>query len=327
MFSFPTQAYLLSFIGALAATVLAVPMWRAWCLRYRHVDDPGHRKIHATPVPLAGGLAVFTGLTFVVLAGVLAVALGAFDLDTQDKLQYGLQRRALPLTAIWLGALAMLLLGTWDDRHELSAAVKFTGQCLIALLVAGAGVRITLFVPSVLFSYIITVLWMLTIINSMNFTDNMNGLCAGLGVIGSVFFGWIAARHGQYLVALLAWSVSGALLGYLPYNFPRARVFLGDAGSHLTGYLLAILAMLPHFYSPQHQDPRPLAILTPLFVLGIPLIDLVRVVWIRTRSKRPFWIGDTNHLSHRLVAAGLSRTQAVLVLWLAACLFGGLSLF
>ena len=112
----------------------------------------------------------------------------------------------------------------------------------------------------------------------------------------------------------------GALLGFLPYNFPKARVFLGDAGSHLVGYLLAVMAVLPHFYT--RQNPHPLAVLSPLFVLAVPLIDLAQVSVFRTWNRKPFWLGDTNHLSHRLVRAGLSREKAVLLLWLIAVVIG-----
>ena len=114
-----------------------------------------------------------------------------------------------------------------------------------------------------------------------------------------------------------------SLIGFLPWNFPHARAFLGDAGSHLVGYLLAVMAILPHFYT--KQEPHQLAVLAPLLVLAIPLLDLAQVSLFRTLNQKPFWIGDTNHLSHRLVRAGLSRTQAVLVLWLAAALVGALA--
>ena len=124
----------------------------------------------------------------------------------------------------------------------------------------------------------------------------------------------------MYLVAIVALLTCGALVGFLPYNFPNARAFLGDAGSHLVGYLLAVLAILPHFYT--RHNPHPLAVLTPLFVLAVPLLDLAQVVAYRTLHRQPFWIGDTNHLSHRLVRAGLSRTQAVLILWLSAIVIG-----
>jgi UDP-GlcNAc:undecaprenyl-phosphate GlcNAc-1-phosphate transferase len=240
-------------------------------------------------------------------------------------LGYGLGRRGAELGAILFGALAMLVLGVVDDRHELRPRAKFIGQVLIAGTVAASGARITLFVHSQVFHYAITILWIVTVINAFNFMDNMNGLCAGLGAIGAWYFASLAARDGQYLVALIAFLTCGALLGFLPYNFPRARAFLGDAGSHLVGYLLAVLAILPHFYSPRH--PQRLAVLIPLFVLAVPLGDMVWVVILRWRANQPFYVGDTNHFSHRLVRLGLSPTQTVLVIWLIAGIVGGFGYF
>ena len=153
--------------------------------------------------------------------------------------------------------------------------------------------------------------------------DNMNGLCAGLGAIGAFFFALIAAAHGEYLVAITGFLMCGALVGFLPWNFPHARAFLGDAGSHLVGYLLAVMAILPHFYNQQH--PHPLAVLAPLLVLAVPLVDLAQVSAYRTLNRKPFWLGDTNHLSHRLTRGGWSRTKAVLALWFAAAVLGALA--
>jgi UDP-GlcNAc:undecaprenyl-phosphate GlcNAc-1-phosphate transferase len=242
--------------------------------------------------------------------------LALLDSDSAFLLQYGLGRRAIELAGIFLGAFGMLWVGWLDDKHELKPRAKFAGQLLIAGLVAATGVRITLFVPNIIFSYAITILWILTVINAFNFMDNMNGLCAGLGAIGACHFAIMAAADGQYLVALIAFLTFGALLGFLPYNFPSARAFLGDAGSHLVGYLLAVLAILPHFYSVRHLQRW--AVLIPLLVLAIPLADLVWVVLLRWRIGQPFYEGDTNHLSHRLVRRGLTRAQAVLVIWLMA---------
>ena len=137
--------------------------------------------------------------------------------------------------------------------------------------------------------------------------DNMNGLCAGLGTVSSACFAFSAAQKGQYLVALISVLCCGALIGFLPYNFPRATAFLGDAGSHLVGYLLSVLAILPHFYS--IKNPHVLAVFSPLLILAVPLADLVWVVILRWRSGTPFYVGDTNHLSHRLVRSGLSRPR------------------
>lgn len=324
--NFPYNAYLLAFFGGALASAASLPLWRAWCRKIGHVDDPGHRKIHHTPIPLAGGLAVFTGIAAVVFGGLLVIWLGVLDPVAMDKLRYGFGRRALPLAALLFGACGMLALGWIDDRHELKPGFKFAGQALIALLVAAGGVRLTLFVPSVAFSYAMTVLWILAITNAFNLSDNMNGLCAGLGVVGAGLFAAIAIRHGQYLVALLALLVAGAVLGYLPFNYPKASVFLGDAGSHLVGYLMAVLAILPHFYSPKHEDARPLAVLSPLLVLAVPILDTASVFLTRTVAGKPFWVGDTNHLSHRLVRAGLGKPAAVGLLWLSAVAIGLLAL-
>ncbi len=310
---FPLNAYALALGGALLASALALPVWRRWCVAVGLVDDPGHRKIHSTPIPLAGGLAVLTGMLMPVLAGLLVVKFGWLPEGLTGPVAHGFGRRGGELAAILAGAVGMVLLGVWDDKVELGAGAKFAGQALIALLVAAAGVRITIFVPSVAFSYAITVFWILTVINAFNFMDNMNGLCPGLGAIGAAGFAIIAAGHGQYLVALLALLTCGALLGFLPYNYPRATAFLGDAGSHLVGYLLAVLAILPHFYSAKH--PQPLAVLSPLLVLAVPLADMAWVVGLRTRMGKPFYVGDTNHLSHRLVRRGLSKAAAVAVIW------------
>ncbi len=327
--------------------MVTLPLWRKWCLRRGWVDEPGHRKIHEQPIALAGGLAVMTGLLLPALIAALVLLsesgptralltstqtgqdantpqhLKPLSYEITAPLLHGLERRAKELGAIFLGALAMLAIGWVDDRRELRPGSKFIAQFLVAALVSASGARITLFVHNTAFHYAVTILWMLTLINAFNFMDNMNGLCAGLGAIAALYFAAVSASEGQYLVALIAFLIVGALLGFLPYNFPKAYVFLGDSGSHLVGYLLAVLAILPHFYSRYH--PRPYAVLIPLLVLAVPLGDLVSVVLIRWRLGKPFYVGDNNHLSHRLVRKGLSRTDAVLVIWLLSVMTGGLA--
>jgi UDP-GlcNAc:undecaprenyl-phosphate/decaprenyl-phosphate GlcNAc-1-phosphate transferase len=334
--SFPINLYLLTLLAGSLTTFATMPLWRKWSHWTGLVDDPGHRKIHDEPIALAGGLAVLAGLLTPLLLG-LAVVAGlpwlsqavagatkpfefAIGPHALGLLGHGFFRRSSELAAIILGAIGMGLLGWLDDKYELRPGPKFLGQVAIAGLVAAAGVRITLFVPNALFSYAVTILWILTLTNAFNFMDNMNGLCGGLGAIGAWYFALSAAAQGQYLVALLALSACGALVGFLPYNFPKATVFLGDAGSHVVGYLMAVLAVLPHFYS--KQNPNAWAVLSPLWILAVPLFDLASVVVIRWKLGKPFYVGDTNHLSHRLVRAGWSRTQAVLLIWLLAAVMG-----
>jgi UDP-GlcNAc:undecaprenyl-phosphate GlcNAc-1-phosphate transferase len=325
MLEFPANTYLLAFAGAFGTALAALPLWRAWCRRTGLVDDPGHRKIHRSPIPLAGGLAVFTGLLVPVLCAAFVVQAKLLDAATLEKIAHGLGRRYPQLLAIFGGASAMLLLGWLDDKYELRPAVKFGGQMLVALATALAGVRATMFVDNFCFSIGVTMFWILAVTNAVNIMDNMNGLCAGLGGIAAGWFALGAIAHGQYLVALLALAVLGALLGFLPFNYPRASVFLGDSGSHLVGYLMAVLALLPHFYSPLHAHRW--AVLTPLLVLAVPLADMAWVVQLRWRMGKPFYVGDNNHLSHRLTRRGLAPAQAVAFIWLLALVAGGLSAF
>ena len=206
--TFPFNFYLAAFAGAFLTTLLALPLWRKWCLRTNLLDDSRDRKnydapkIHSGAIPLAGGFAVLTGILLPLMIGASFVKFGIVKISFTNLIAHGLERRGLELATIVFGAIAVTFLGWFDDKYELKPLPKFAGQFLIALLVAFACKRITLFVPSVAFSYIITILWLLTIINAFNFMDNMNGLCAGLGAIGALIFALIAAASGEYLVAI-----------------------------------------------------------------------------------------------------------------------------
>jgi UDP-GlcNAc:undecaprenyl-phosphate GlcNAc-1-phosphate transferase len=324
--TFPFDIYLAAFVAAFLCSAGSFAGWRRWCIRTGHVDDPGHRKIHSAPIPLAGGLTVMTGFFVPLLAGAAVVMFwpgSPVDHTVRDLLQYGFSRRAWQILAILGGAFGMVLLGWLDDRYELAPLPKFGGQVLFAMLVAWSGVRITLFIPSEAVNYAVTILWILAMTNALNFLDNMNGLCSGLGFVAAWACAWTAAIQGQYLVALLGFLICGALAGFFPFNFPSARAFLGDAGSHLVGFLVSVLAILPNFYS--RETPHPLAVLSPLLILGVPIFDLVSVTIIRVRRGQPVWVGDTSHVSHRLVRRGYSRSQAVLLLLLAGSALGALA--
>lgn len=313
----PLTICLLSSLAAALVTALALPLWRAWCRRIELVDDPGHRKIHDQPIPLAGGLAILTGI----LVTLFAAWIIPNFLNAETSRQFAQQSAAL--AAILIGAAAMTLLGLLDDKFELKPIIKFTGQLLIAAAVTAAGVHLNIFASYPFLNHAVTILWILTVTNAFNFMDNMNGLCAGLGVIAAAFTGSIAVLHGQFPIAMLAFAVGGAALGFLPFNYPRATAFLGDAGSHLIGFLLAVLTIQPDLWT--SARPTAVASLGPILLLAVPLWDLVSVILIRTRLGKPFYVGDNNHLSHRLVRRGFSRTAAVALIWLFAILSGGLA--
>ena len=268
-----------------------------------------------------GGPMIATGL-LVPLALLLAAAPllpGPFP----EMFREGLAARWLRLGVLAAGALAMLLLGMADDRRALGAGTKLSIQFLVALGVSLSGTRISLFMESALPGHALTILWILLLVNAYNLSDNMDGLCAGLSLIAILTLSLHAALPGHYLVAAFGFLCCGALAGFLPCNFPAARAFLGDAGSHLAGYLVALLTILPHF---RHQeDQGAWAVLVPLPVTGIVLLDMVWVVVRRLYRARPVWVGDTGHLSHQLVRRGLSRRGAVTLLWLAQGALAALS--
>ncbi len=204
--NFPLNVYAPALFCACTVSCLALPVWRALCRRVGLVDDPGHRKIHETAVPLAGGFSVLTGMVLPLLAGAAMIHWNFPHLGLADRLlAHGLAVRRLELTAIVAGAFGIVILGCLDDKIELPPAAKFGGQLLVAGLVAAGNVRITLFVHNLPFSYAITMLWILTVINAFNFMDNMNGLCAGLGALSALLFAMIAAIEGQHSSRFLVW--------------------------------------------------------------------------------------------------------------------------
>ncbi|MGH7939767.1 MAG: glycosyltransferase family 4 protein, partial [Limisphaerales bacterium] len=184
--AFPINFYCATFVCAFATTLVTLPLWRKCCIRANLVDEPGARKIHDRPMPLAGGYAVLSGMLIPLVVGTILVKFGALKIPFSNLIVHGLERRGLELAVISAGAIGITFLGSLDDRHELKPLPKFSGQFLIAVIVAIACKRITLFVPNAAFSYAITIVWIVTVMNAFNFMDNMNGLCAGLGAIAAL---------------------------------------------------------------------------------------------------------------------------------------------
>ncbi len=301
----PVWAGLVAFLLAAATTPLAAGAAR----RLGAFDRPGGYKAHPRATPLFGGLAVALGT----VGGVVWLLAGDRREDVAG------------LAAVGLGMVIIVLAGLLDDIRGLSPQFKLTWQ-LAAATAAGFslamfGVRLDLFLawPSAPI-ILLTVVWVVAITNSVNFLDNMNGLCAGLGAIAAIALAVVNARSGAYTVATAAAALGGACLGFLPYNWPHARIFLGDTGSMLIGFLLAALSVMG-VYTRGATVPV-LAVFTPLFVLGIPVLDLLLVLIIRQRAHHRPWVGDRRHISHRLVRRGMHPAAAVAALWAAGAACG-----
>jgi UDP-GlcNAc:undecaprenyl-phosphate GlcNAc-1-phosphate transferase len=316
--------YFYVFDVSFGLALLLTPLFKKLSFSFGYVDQPDlERKIHKEPMPLLGGLAVFGAFALNVLLNYLVLLPVAAHLSVVPDLRVHVEGAFSvwpKLATVVGGGLLMVALGMYDDKHDLKAGPKLLGQVAIALLVAWAGVRVTLFMHNTVLSYVVTVLWIVTITNAMNFLDNMDGLCTGVGLVCALLFAFIAGVQHQYFVCLLALAFAGGLLGFLPHNFKPASIFLGDAGSHFVGYMLAVLPVMSTFY--RAGTPTHLPVLIPLLVLAVPLLDMAMVMSIRLTRGQPVYIGDVNHISHRLVRLGLPQSWAVTLIYLITLTLG-----
>ncbi|KPL04522.1 MAG: hypothetical protein AMK75_01080 [Planctomycetes bacterium SM23_65] len=287
--------------------------------RFDFLDHPRDRKAHRHAVPYGGGIALFLAVS-VPLVAAAAVVLYCHAYGRPVWLSRGLYSAAavhlpgaagkLPqLGAVLVGGLVIFLLGIIDDRRGLGPIPKLVVQLAVAVALVAVGIRVTVFLKSELLGGVLTVVWIVVITNAFNFMDNMDGLSAGVALIVSVIFLVVAVASGQLFIAAALLPFVGALVGFLPFNYAPASIFMGDAGSLFIGYFLAVLSVLFTFYSGPTTSFRPFAL--PLIIFAVPLYDAVSVTLIRLHEGRSPLSGDRRHLSHRLVELGLTERLAV----------------
>jgi UDP-GlcNAc:undecaprenyl-phosphate GlcNAc-1-phosphate transferase len=310
--------------------------------RFGLVDRPGRRKVHAAPMPTGGGLAIWLGvvgpfalgqvaLWHVLRAGpVEAAAVGLPSLVASHLT--GLWEQSARLWILLAGGTVLMVLGLVDDLRGLDWKIRLGVQTLVATVLVLLGWRISLFIATPWITGPLSVLWIVGLVNSFNMLDNMDGLSAGVAAIAAALLSAVmllagdpATHQPQLFVGGFLLVIVGALTGFLWHNRPPAKLFMGDTGAYLVGYLLAMATLTATFAG---DDVPGHAILAPLCVLAVPLYDTVTVVWIRLRSGRSPFVGDKSHFSHRLVELGMTKTQAVLTIYLttATCGLGALLL-
>lgn len=295
---------LLIFATALVFALGATPMMRLIALRAGMVDQPGTRKIHRTAMPRLGGVAMYG-------AFMLALVLFADRFYVPQAI------------SIIVGATGVSFLGFWDDRVGLPAWVKLIGQIAAALLLIVNGVAVDLLHQPIA-DAAITLFWIVGITNALNLLDNMDGLAGGIAAIAAGFFLLLAATNGQYLVSVLSAALLGVSIGFLIYNFNPALIFMGDTGSLFLGFMLAAVGLKLRFPA----DPVIATWFIPIIVLGLPVFDTTLVFVSRLRRRlNPLTNPGTDHISHRLVARGFTRREAVLMLYLAAIILGVAAMF
>lgn len=281
------------FGGLLLALILtAVGIRIAWAVGY--LDHPEARKLHTSATALLGGGVVF-------VAGLAAWTVAAIVL-----------RRPAHSGGVFLfaGALVALMVGLWDDRFGMRPWLKLLGQAAAggALLASGRVPDVGLPFP---IEVALALLAIIALMNAVNFLDNMNGMVGGLAALTLAAFAWTSASRGAVGLAAAQLALSGACVGFLPYNFPRARIFLGDAGSLFLGYSLGASAVLAFTASP-HGWGR----LGPLLMLAYPAFDIIFVVVTRLREGRKIYMGGKDHTNHRLASVLRCPKKTVLLLWL-----------
>lgn len=285
------------FVAALILSVAFTPLCRVLARALGYLDQPNSRKPHDRPTPLLGGAAIL---------GAFAVAVLVHPDVRKD------------LWGILGGAAIVFVLGLIDDRRGMHPGVKLAGQATAALVVVASGIRVSFLGPGLL-GDVFTLMWIVGVTNALNLLDNMDGLSAGVGAISAAGFAVLASRYlllgwEQLPTAIAAAALAGACIGFLPYNLGGASIFMGDAGSMPLGLVLASLAAFGSWRSP--TEPTSLAI--PVLILAYPIFDTALVTFCRWQDGRPIAQGGTDHSSHRLVNLGLTRTEAVILIYLFA---------
>src|SRR5512143_124236 len=291
--------FMLIFATALIFALGGTPLAKRIAIRVGAVDQPGARKIHTSPIPLLGGLAIY---------GAFLIALLLFA-----------DRFYVPqLIGIVIGATWVSLLGIWDDHVGLGVGLKLGGQVFGALILIATGLTADVFHQPIL-DMLITLIWVVGITNAMKLLDNMDGLSGGVAACAAAFFVLIASLNGQYLVGSLAAALLGASVGFLIYNFNPASIFMGDTGSLFLGFILAAVGLKLRF-----PDNVPFVTwMVPVVVMGMPIFDTTLVFISRLRrGKNPLTTPGKDHVAHRLVGLGRTTREAVMSHYLISGMYG-----
>ncbi len=329
-----------SVIPAAIVAAIAAALVRRGAPGWGLVDEPGHRKVHQRTTPLGGGIAIWLGVVVTFAAAQVALWLLSRAPTSEDTswlrqiplpefvAQHlsGLSEQAPNLWFLLGAGTVLMLLGLADDLFGLAWQPRLAVQVGVAVLVVLRGWRLTLFVDVPWLTSVVSVLWIVALINSFNMLDNMDGLSAGVAAVASAMLAAVLLltpdpeSHGpQLFVAGFLLVLVGSLLGFLFHNRPPARLFMGDAGSYFIGFYVALATIMATFSGgdlPRHS------ILAPLFVMAVPLYDMVSVILIRFRQGRSPFEADKNHFSHRLVDLGMTKVQAVLAIYLLTATCG-----
>ena len=297
------QIYITAFIIALGVAYMVTPSVQRLAVRWGAVDKPEARKVHKGIIPRLGGLAIYAGFIAAVLASV---------------------HMTRELLGILVGGTAILLLGVVDDVYQISAKTKLLGQIAAASVLLLFDIRIDwLTNPFGSMIYLdmwaipITLIWVVSLTNTLNLIDGLDGLAAGVSVIAAVTIFLMAVELNFWLVAVLTAALAGSALGFLYFNFSPAKIFMGDTGSMFLGYMLAAVSLVGTV-----KSAATIALIVPMVALGLPILDTACAIIRRFNNGQPIFKPDRGHLHHRLLDMGLTQKQVVLILYLVTIVLG-----
>ena len=309
----------LVFVTALVISYILTPYAKRLACKLGAIDVPkDNRRVHKKPIPSLGGIAIY--LSFIITVIMSAMFNKNISLNSEFK-------------GILLGVTLIVAIGIIDDIKQISAGYKLAVQVLAALIAVYSGVTIDfikfplantenglLFLKA--FKIPVTIFWIIGITNTVNLIDGLDGLAAGVSTIASLSLAAVSYNVGQYNIAILLAILAGASLGFLPYNFNPAQIFMGDTGSLVIGYLLATISVEGVI-----KSAATIAVAIPVLALGVPIFDTTFAIVRRLINKKPIMEADKGHLHHRLLDYGLSQKQTVLILYAISLVLGGSSIF
>jgi len=299
---------ILCFSIAFFISLASTPLVKTLACKVGAIDVPdGKRRVHKSPIPRLGGLAIFFGF----ICAVFSFA----DIDNQMR-------------GILIGAFLIVAIGILDDVKQLKASVKLIVQIAAAIIVVCHDVKITaISVPSFIInggilplkwmSIPLTILWIVGVTNAVNLIDGLDGLAVGISSIATFSMFFIAILAGEPTVALIVAALAGGCLGFLPYNFNPAKIFMGDTGSTFLGFILSVICIQGLF-----KGYAVISFIIPFLILGLPIFDTSVAIIRRIHDKRPIMGADRGHLHHKLIDMGFSQKQTVAILYVIAMLLG-----
>lgn len=300
----------LAFVVALVIVLVLTPFVIKFAVKTGAMDAPDKRKVHHQPIPRLGGLGIYIGFVVTILILSLTTDIAAGHKND--------------LMGLLLGGSFIAVIGIIDDYKNLPAKVKLIGQIAAACILVAFDIRIDFltnpFGDWIFLEYLsvpVTIFWIVGLTNTVNLIDGLDGLAAGVATIASITLMLVAYQQGDAFIVFITAALAGSALGFLKYNFNPARIFMGDTGSMLLGFILAGVSIIGTV-----KSATTIALIVPILALGLPILDTTFAIIRRYRGGVPIFKPDKGHLHHRLLDLGFTQRQAVLLMYVFSSFLG-----